>query len=293
MGTEFKPAQFPFGGFQSKRELAEYLVYGIPLDRSASFQSGCEEGPNRIRFANANIETVSPFSKIDLSNVLIHDLGDLEISDMDTPRILELLKENTKAFLDENLFPLAIGGEHTITAGIAQAIPRSTLIVIDAHLDLRKEYEGNQLSHACAIARAYETRNFDKVVFMGTRAVSKEELDFATSEEMTILWAHDLIMMNAPEFRKTISSTIDQESRVYLSIDMDGIDPAFAPGVGNPEANGLWPWHLFELIDSISEKLVGADITEYNPRQDPTLKTGVLAARIGQTILVEHYASRK
>ncbi len=293
MEAIFEPTEFPLGGFQSKKELADYVIYGVPLDRTASFRSGCGKGPNHLRFANANIETVSSFSRIDLSSVLIHDLGNLVIKEKSTQQVLEELGELTAKCIAEKRFPLAIGGEHTIIAGIAQSLPKSTLVVVDAHLDLRDKYNDDKFSHACAIARAYEEGDFDNIVFIGTRAVSSEELDFAVEERFTILWAHDLISMSALEFRKTISKIFDSSSAFYLSLDLDGIDPAFAPGVGNPETNGLWPWHVLELVYKISPKLVGADITEYNPElDDSSLRTGILAARIAQTILVEHYNSR-
>ncbi len=292
MDGEFSPTKLPFGGFQSRKELADYLIYGVPLDVSASFRKGCEEGPSKLRIANSNIESISPFSKIDLANLLIHDLGDLIITDNDTASVLGKLGEITKIARKKKLFPFAIGGEHTITAGIAEGLPRSTLVIIDAHLDLRYEYNENKFSHACAISRAYEKGDFDNVVFVGTRAVTREEIEFAKENEFIVLWSHDLVRMTASEFRNTLLAILDSKDPIYLSIDMDGIDPGFAPGVGNPEANGLWPWHVLELIKIVAGRLIGADMTEYNPKYDCSLSTGVLAARIAQTILVEHFASK-
>jgi len=289
-----------FGGVQSEPEDAEFIVIGVPFDSTASYRPGTRFAPSTVRQAAANIEFYSPRRGLDIENTKIHDLGDvMTVAD---PRrqvnIVADVADNVVSTFPSTV-PVFIGGEHTVTYGIVKGIrtARGTspcLIVLDAHLDLRDEFMGDKFSHACVLRRIIDDRLVDSVLVLGARAFVKEEAEYSVEANVSRV---DALVFRRGEWKKVIDvlrGTLDAcSSHLHVSIDMDVYDPAYAPGVGNPEPEGLTPTEVFDIIHYIGGLArerglrVSLDVVETNPLVDTSGVTSVLAAKT----IVEYIAA--
>ncbi len=261
-------------------EQADYAILGVPFDRTSSFRGGSRFAPNAIRQASLNIETMSVRSNIDLEKVKIADLGDL----VETANVEELV-QRVKAIVGDILksakLPILIGGEHTLTLGAIQSLPKDACVIcFDAHLDLRDEYLGERICHASFMRRVVELIGSEKVLQVGTRALSNDEYEFARKNRILYISSQEL---NHRKIESSIEKIIKETRRFkekYITIDMDVLDPAFAPGVGNPEADGISTTILLDILSKICDPTVlGLDIVEVNPLFDHG-QTTIAAARI-------------
>lgn len=257
-------------------------VFGIPFDSTHSYKPGCRFGPEAIRNAFNNIEVFHPQYRADLEAVRIEDLGDMvqtvvasEMTDMARKVAGELAGRGGQVFI--------LGGEHSITYGTYTAFPKDTgYVVFDAHYDLRDAYAGERLSHASYLRRISEERGTDCIIHVGARAFTAEELEYVTRNKMRTVTSSDIQDGRGPARIRDELSVFDS---VYASFDMDVLDPAFAPGVGNPEAEGITSRELFGMIRSIDGPgISGVDIVEMNPQYD-TGATAAAAAKIISTIV--------
>ncbi len=276
----FIPTDFPLGGFQEDITTATSLVFGVPYDQTASFRPGCGNAPSNIRYYSSNIEGINPYTYVDISEVLIHDLGDLIFEDITDLKfkVAKIFNELTK----DKEFTLMLGGEHTITS----FVPNKNLLylILDAHGDLRDTYLGNPFSHACTSRRIVEQNGSEAVIQFGIRALSKEEINYSRSQNITQYYSISHNGKQRDQILKEVESRISSFDGLYLSIDMDGFDPAYAPGVGNPETLGLSPKQVFDLISRLP-RINYADITELNPLFDISGISGVLASRLASFLL--------
>jgi agmatinase len=256
-------------GRQQPFEAAKYTILGVPLDVTSTYRSGSRFAPLAIRDASLNIECYSFRSNLDVEELLIHDLGDLHVAS-DVELTLGRLALVTKDLFDENKVPVVIGGEHTITLGIAQSLDEDVAIVsFDAHLDLRDNYLGLNVSHTTFMRRIKENVNPSQILEIGTRAVCKEELDFAKEAEIDYLAAHQIRKDGVKETAKIIKDILKGFEKVYVTIDMDVLDPAFGPAVPNPEPEGLDTTTLLDLLDVVCDRdVVGFDLVEIAPHYD-------------------------
>ncbi len=211
-------------------------------------------------------------------------MGDLEEMG-DVEEVVKEVKFTIEKILDDGKFPIMLGGEHSITAGAALALKEKniSIIFIDAHSDFREEYLGLKYSHACVARRCFEILGERRVYSIGVRSVSKEEYssdDFRKYVHFSANEVHSLGIKNVLEkLEKYIGN-----DKIYLSIDMDGIDPSYAPGVATPEPFGITPWDLRILIEKFSDRMVGADVVEISPPFDNG-NTSMLAAKLIQEII--------
>jgi len=199
----------------------------------------------------------------------------------------------SEALARRGIIQLAIGGEHTITAGVVRGLVRAgdkpCLIVIDAHLDLRDEYLGCRLGHASAIRRSLEALGDVRVVYLGARAYAREELEYLeiNTDRIRVFSPHEFKRLgprNIASLIKSFTSTCDS---MYLSLDIDGIDPAYAPGTGTPEPMGLEVYDVFRIIaDVVDQRFIAIDLVEVNPIVDHGNVTSVLAARLIQEVVL-------
>lgn len=268
----------PIGGFQSSYEDSEFVVLGVPHDATASFRSGCELAPTLIREYASNLETMDPYTDHDIAEILIHDAGDLE------GNYLENLELYVKKVSDDGKKLLVLGGEHSILAPIAKSYPNHLFIVFDAHADLRDEYMGDPQSHACAVRRLLDIIKPDQLILMGTRAVSAEERKYIEDNRIVVFWGHTWDEKTEAKMLELVRERLENLDGLYLSVDMDGFDPAYAPGVGNPEPLGLSSKDFFSLLQGLPD-ISAADINELNPKYDPSGTTSALAARLAMHIL--------
>lgn len=273
-----------FSGFQKPFEKADYIIFGVPFDVTSTYRTGGRFGPNAIRQASLNIETYSFRTNIDVEDLLLHDLGDLQVSS-DTEKTLERIALVVQDLLDAGKMPVIIGGEHTITLGIANGlrdkIAKTAIVSFDAHLDLRNEFMGLKVSHTTFMRRLNEKLKPAKIIEVGTRAVCKEELVYAKKAEIEFFTARQIRKEGTQEIAKQLKKKLAEYKNVYLSIDLDILDPAYAPAVQNPEAEGIETYALLDVICNIcDERLIGFDLVEVAPDFDH----GATAIQAAKTI---------
>lgn len=181
--------------------------------------------------------------------------------------------------------PILLGGEHTLTLGALRALPRDlVLIQFDAHMDLRDSYDGTPFSHACIQRRVVEQLGADHLIQIGIRAIAQEEFEYAQSQNITYYTMNEIQKKGAANIAQHINDTIPPGPPLYISIDMDVLDPAYAPAVGNPEAGGLTTTELLTILRALSPRATIFDINEVTPQYDSGI-TALCAARIITTFL--------
>jgi agmatinase len=269
------PYGISYAGAESDYDDADAVIIGIPYDRTASFKSGAREAPAHIRRASYNFEEIHFEHGLDLPELNVHDYGDC--GDFFLPQdMFDDVRFAIDPAIRDKKFIVAIGGEHSVNMPIVRAHDNISLITIDAHLDSRDEYLGTPYSHACVTRRAAEHLGIENVFALGVRAIAREELErddvvpHITSFEIFekgIDWA----------VKKALDSV--KSDKIYISLDIDGIDPAYAPGTGTPEPFGLTPIDVKKIINAAGGRLVGFDVNEVCPPADPSGITSVLAAR--------------
>ena len=257
-------------------------VFGIPYDATHSYKPGCRFGPDAIREAFNNIEVFHPELQVDLEAVNIEDLGNTRHTVVGT-EMIDMVKKITSELVAKQRQLFILGGEHSITYGTYTSFPKETgYVVFDAHYDLRNEFADTKLSHASYLRRIVEERGSENILHVGARAFVQEELEFLTENNIKTISDKEIRDGKGPQLLKDHVSTFDT---IYSSFDLDVLDPAFAPGVGNPEAVGITSRELFDLIHSFGDtKITGVDIVELNPYHDNG-STASLAAKIMSTLI--------
>ena len=257
-------------------------IFGVPFDSTHSYKPGCRFGPDAIRDAFNNIEIFQPEFGVDLEVEAISDLGNTRHTVV-AAEMLQMVKNVTSELKKQDKQIIILGGEHLITLGSFTCFPKDTgYVVFDAHYDLRDQYADIKLSHAAYLRRIVEERGSENIVHVGARAFVKEELAFLKEHNIATVSDKEIRNGNGPKLLKDITSTFD---RVYLSVDLDVLDPAFAPGVGNPEAVGISSRELYDLITTLqNKKIVAADMVELNPTYDNG-STAAMAAKMIATII--------
>jgi len=250
-------------------------ILGVPFDFTSSFRPGSRFGPNSLRTAFMNIEIYSHTLNIDLEKLSYLDLGNLQTADvmLMVKRVEEVVKEIVPAH------KMAImGGEHSITYGAFRAMPEETsLLIFDAHFDLRDELLDLKFSHATYLRRLLEVRKPKNVMVVGVRAGIQEEWEQAAKEGIQTITMDDI--MNKSDGSR-LEDFVGKSEKLYVSIDLDVLDPATAPGVGNPEPNGLSSKQLLAYMYTMREAdILGFDIVELCPPYDNG-STATLAAKL-------------
>lgn len=252
----------------------EVAIVGVPFDVTSTFRAGSGHGPEAIRWASQSIETYSPVLRRDLERVAVADLGDVETAGLTPEQAVDAVRDRLLA-IDRAAFPLLLGGEHTITLGAVQALhrrhPTLAVMQLDAHTDLRDTYEGRAVSHATVIRRLLDVVEGGSVVQIGVRAGTGEEFDAARA-----------LRFSGPriDIPADVWAWMGQRP-VYVTLDIDVLDPSDAPGTGNPEPEGVRAPDLLAFVRRLGLlNVVGLDVVEVAPPYDPTGRTAVLAATI-------------
>ncbi len=267
-------------------EDADVILYGMPMDWTVSFRPGSRFGPNRIREASLGLEEYSPYMDKHLEEVNYFDAGDIPLPFGNPQRSLDMIQDYVKKILDLGKFPLGMGGEHLVTVPIIKAVyekyPNMALIHIDAHADLREEYEGEELSHSTPVRKACDLIGPNNVYSFGIRSGMREEFQFAKESGM------HMSKFEVAEPLKEILPTLAGRP-VYVTIDIDVLDPAYAPGTGTAEAGGISSKELLQAIQYIAQSdvtVIGADLVEVAPVYDPTEKTPIAASKFIREMLL-------
>jgi len=247
-------------------------LIGIPWDASSSYKRGAAAAPPLVRQALRS-DAGNPFTERLTSIAGLSDAGELSLPP-DPADARAAIERAVAAILADGLRPLSIGGDHSVTYPIVRAVGRAlgpvTILHVDAHPDLYDAYDGDRYSHACPFARIMEEGLASRLVQVGIRAMNDHGRDQAERFGVEVI-----------DMRAWQSGTRpDVSGNVYLSIDLDGLDPAFAPGVAHPEPGGLMTREVVDLIHDTGGTLVGADIVEYNPGEDIGGVTATVAAKL-------------
>jgi agmatinase len=266
------PARFAFA--TADFEEAEFVILGVPFDLTSSFRPGAKAGPNAIREASQNFEPYVFEHEILLSKIKIHDAGNVEALETSEAMIRETEKQVAK-IIEADKFPILLGGDHSITIPAVRAFKNIGVMTIDAHLDFREAYDNNRLSHACVLRRNADQVGIENVLAYGVRSISTEEKNAAMPGYI------DGYTIQEEGVEKTFKKALNMIKRedIYFSLDIDGIDPAFAPGTGTPEPFGLSSFDVKKCINMLAPRMVGFDVTEVSPPYDKG-NTAVLAARL-------------
>ena len=271
----------PPGIITSQGEAAACIM-GIPFDSTHSFRPGCRFAPDYIREMFNNTEVFHPEMGVDLETIPIRDVGNM-VHTVDPSNMIDMARKVTGEIIRDDTPMIILGGEHLITLGTYTAFSEDTaLVVLDAHYDLRDEYAGGRLSHASFLRRIVDSRGGQNIIHAGARAFVAEELAFLRENHIRTITDDDIVQGRGAAMLQKFCASYDS---IYVSVDMDVLDPAFCPGVGNPEACGLTSRDIISMVRAIpGSRLAGADIVELNPSYD-TGAGGALAAKIISTIM--------
>ena len=267
-------------------EGADYILFGAPLDKTSSNRKGTRFGPDAVRKESTYLDTYSQRTGLDWDDLSLADIGDVDCTSIES--CLTDIKEVIKT---HEAIPFMLGGEHLITLGALRATKPDLVIVYDAHLDLRDELFGARMSHATYLRRGYEELGY-KAIVLGVRALSGDEVEYAGSnDDLSYITSLDIINGRTDAI-DTVNKAVSEASKVYVSIDLDVLDPSYAPAVGNPHPEGLSTTQLMDLISgTMSEKVVGFDLNEVYPHYDNG-NTATTAAYIVMETLYSHIGSR-
>ncbi|MCL1815976.1 MAG: agmatinase [Clostridiales bacterium] len=263
-------------------EAANLVLFGAPYDGTASFRPGARFAPKAMRGDSYALETYSPYQDKDLTDCFFFDSGDIELPLGRPEPALQLVEERTSIILADEKLPLMIGGEHLLSLGALRAVhqryPDLSLLHIDAHTDLRDSYLGEKLSHATVIRRAWDILGDGRIWQFGIRSGERDEFRWATAHTF-------LHKFNFSGLNEAIGQL--RGKPVYVTIDLDVLDPGFLPGTGAPEAGGVDFYTLLDVIMGISAlNVVACDIVELCPPQDVSGASTVLALKILREIII-------
>lgn len=264
--SEFKKNISTFIGCDSEYDEANKVIFGAPFDGTTSYRPGTRFASQYIRNESYGIETYSPYQEKDLEDLKVFDGGDLEFPFGNTEKVLEMIEEYETKVLSDGKLPIMIGGEHLVTLGAVRAAvkkyPDLHIIHFDAHADLRDDYLGERLSHACVLRRCHELVGDGKIFQFGIRSGERAEFQFAA--EHTLMCKFDFARLY--DVCKKINAP------VYFTIDLDVLDSSIFPGTGTPEAGGVNFNQLTAAIITVGglTNVVAADINELSPPYDPS-----------------------
>lgn len=262
-------------------EGAHAALVGVPYDGTTSYRPGTRFGPDALRQASDSIETYDPNLDRDLRDHVVADLGNVALEERDPQQAVDFVRASLKE-LPAGLPLVGLGGEHTVTLPLVEHAleqhPGMAHIVFDAHADLRDSYEDTPLSHACITRRVVDLVGPERVAMFGIRSGLREEFAFMRE--------HNMLFPTTPEGMRAALNKLGDRP-LYVSVDIDGLDPSEVPGTGTVEPGGIF-WREFEpLINMLlGRQVVGADIVELSPTLDPTGRSDVYAARIARALLL-------
>ncbi len=262
---------------------SDIVLFGAPFDGTTSYRPGTRFASAAIRNESYGIETYSPYLDKDLTDLKVFDAGDLEFGFGNTERVLKTIEQMTEQILTDGKKPLMIGGEHLVTLGSVRAAVRKYpdlhILHFDAHTDLREEYLGETLSHASVIRRCWDLIGDGRIYQFGIRSGDREEF----------LWAKDHVFLqkfNLDGLEEAVAAL--KGKPVYLTIDLDVLDPSVFPGTGTPEAGGITFMELIRALNQVfTLDIVAADMNELSPVYDQSGASTALACKLLRELLLQ------
>ena len=273
-----------FIGCESSFEEASIVLYGAPFDSTTSFRPGARFGPSAMRHESFGLETYSPYQDKDIMDIRVFDSGDLELCFGSSEMALSDIEKRAEEILNAEKFPLLLGGEHLVTLGAVRAVaakyPELHIIHFDAHADLRDDYLGAKLSHACVLRRCHEILGDGHIHQFCIRSGEREEFQFARKHT-------DFHPFTFEGLKETVRELKEKQVPVYFTIDLDCMDPSVFPGTGTPEAGGVSFIELLEAIRTVSQaNVVGADVNELAPMLDASGVSTATACKVLRELLL-------
>lgn len=273
-----------FIGCESSFEEASIVLYGAPFDSTTSFRPGARFGPSAMRHESFGLETYSPYQDKDLIDISVFDSGDLELCFGSSEIALSDIQKRAEEILKAGKFPLLLGGEHLVTLGAVRAAaakyPDLHIIHFDAHADLRDDYLGAKLSHACVLRRCHEIVGDGHIHQFCIRSGEREEFQFASRHI-------DFHPFTFEGLGETVRELKEKQVPVYFTIDLDCMDPSVFPGTGTPEAGGVTFLELLEAIRTVAQaNVVGADVNELAPMLDASGVSTATACKVLRELLL-------
>ncbi len=274
---------YSFIGCDADYEKSDIVIFGAPYDGTSSFRPGSRFAASRIRIDSYGLETYSPYLDRDLLIKHVHDAGDLDFVFGNRDLVLSNIREFATKLIEENKKPLMIGGEHLVTLPVVEALHEKfeDLVVLhfDAHTDLREDYMGEKLSHATVIKRVWEILGDNRIYQFGIRSGLKEEFKWAES-------GHTTLNKFGYEMLDQVINLIKHKP-VYVTIDLDILDPSIFPGTGTPEPGGISFTDMMTIIKKLSTlNIIGADVVELAPDYDSTGVSTAVASKIIREMLL-------
>ena len=276
-----------FIGCDGDYDYAQIVLFGAPFDSTTSFRPGARFGSSAIRHESFGLETYSPYQDKDLTDIKVFDCGDLELCFGSAEAALKDIEEKAGEILFDGKMPFLIGGEHLVTLGAVRAVaeryPNLHIIHFDAHADLRDDYLGAQLSHACVMRRCHELIGDGRIHQFCIRSGDKAEFTFAKAHT-------DMHKFGFEGLKELTEKLAEEHTPVYLTVDLDCLDPALFCGTGTPEAGGVSFTELLDAILTVSKtNIVGADVNELAPMLDASGASTAAACKIVREMLLAIY----
>ena len=273
-----------FIGCDSEYEDAKIVLFGAPFDSTTSFRPGARFGSSAIRHESFGLETYSPYQDKDLTDYSLFDSGDLELCFGSSKAALSAIEDRTMAILNDQKLPLMVGGEHLVTLGAVRAVlkkyPKLHIIHFDAHADLRDDYLGADLSHACVIRRCHDLVGDGRIHQFCIRSGEKAEFEFAKNHT-------DIHPFQFDGLSELVNQLKISGVPVYFTIDLDCLDSSVFPGTGTPEAGGVTFMQLLSAILEVCQtNVVGADINELAPMLDHSGVSTATACKVLRELLL-------
>lgn len=273
-----------FIGCDSEYENSHIVLFGAPFDSTTSFRPGARFGSSAIRHESFGLETYSPYQDKDLTDYSTFDCGDLELCFGSAESALSDIEDRAAKIFADNKLPILLGGEHLVTLGAVRAAakkhPDLHIIHFDAHADLRDDYLGANLSHAAVMRRCYDILGDNKIHQFCIRSGDREEFDFAKSHT-------DMHKFSFNGLSELINGLIKENTPIYLSIDLDCLDPSIFPGTGTPEAGGVSFTQLLEAILTVTKaNIIAADINELAPMLDASGASTATACKVLRELIL-------
>lgn len=275
-----------FADADAEYSSADYVLFGVPFDGTTSFKAGCRDAPLAIRQVSYNIETYLPFYDLEMTDVSVHDMGDMYVECL-PDLMVEQVADAVNDLMKDEKIPIMMGGEHSVTIGAVQTLKPKWYVVCDAHLDMQDEYRGSPFNHDCVTARVSET--VENIVIIGARSGCKEEFEFAR-ENYHLYTADDVEERGIRAILDEVAELISGDS-LYLSIDADAIDCCMTPGLGTPEPFGLMPKDVRAVIRRLSKNAVGFDYVEVLPNDEG--QTAMVAAHMIREFIAGHFCGKQ
>lgn len=273
-----------FIGCDASYEDSSIVIFGAPFDSTTSFRPGARFGPSAIRHESFGLETYSPYQDKDLTDYAIFDRGDLELCFGDSSLALADIEDCSAEILKSGKFPFLIGGEHLVSLGSIRAVlkqyPNLHIVHFDAHADLRDDYLGAKLSHACVIRRCHDLIGDNRIHQFCIRSGDKSEFEFAKSHT-------DMHKFNFDGLEDLADTLTASNIPVYFTVDLDCLDPSAFSGTGTPEAGGVTFLQLLSAIQTVCRcNIVGADINELAPMLDASGVSTATACKVLREFLL-------